>query len=167
MRVITEKDFKDALKSYQLWKELDQRMRSSSSRGVNFHEGISEVLVCYVNSFYHSVGLGSEDAITKDNKLVQIKATSNFDDDLTSFGPRSKFDILHFARLDRQTDQLYLYDISIDFLENIKVNSTETFREQQEQRRRPRFSIIKKIIKPNNLEPYAVIDLKNGNITRK
>ena len=34
-----------------------------------------------------------------------------------------------------------------------KVNSNQTFRDQQEQGRRPRFSIMKDIIEPHNLNP--------------
>lgn len=165
MMEITRENFKNALDSYKLWKELDKRMRDLSSRGVNFHEGISEVLVCYANSFYHSVGKGSEDAFTKDGKQVQIKATSNFDNDLTSFGPTSEFDLLHFARLNKLEDKLYLYNIPLSFLENMKVNKEETFRDQQLMGRRPRFSIINKIIIPYNLKPYAIIDLVTGHIT--
>jgi len=163
---ITKDKFFEILEAYQLWKRFDEVMRKHSSRGVNLHEGITEVIVCYVNDFYHSIGQGSEDAFNKYNEQVQIKATSNFDSDLTSFGPTSEFQHLHFARLNRNGDLLYLYNISIKGLQNIMVNKENTFREQQNQNRRPRFSIIKKIIIPKKLKPYAKVNLINGQITK-
>jgi hypothetical protein len=49
---------------------------------------------------------GSYDAISSDGKTIQVKATSKFDDDLSSFGPRSVFDFLHFARFDTEKDEV-------------------------------------------------------------
>jgi len=167
MAKITTELFEEILEIYSLWKELDLRLRKVSSRGVNIHEGISEIIVCYVNGFEHSVGRGSEDAFTDLGEQVQIKATSNYNDDLTSFGPRSQFDLLHFARLDKLNDVFYLYDIPLEDLNETYVNKTQTFREQQMQGRRPRFSIIKKFIEPRNLDYYASVDLRTGQITRK
>lgn len=164
--MITDQDFKFALENYRVWKDFDTRMRKVASRGVNFHEGISEPIVCYVNGFTHSVGQGSEDAWTSDNKQVQIKGSSNFDSDLTSFGPTSEFDYLHFARLNKDEDILYLYDIPLEDLYNTKVNATQTMKMQQDQGRRPRFSIIQKYIKEKNLTPYAKVDLTTGSIIR-
>lgn len=108
---------------YFKWKELNLLIKKHYTRGVNLHEAITEHLVCILNNYeLHASSGGSEDAITKDNKKVQIKATSNFNDDLTSFGPKSKFDILEFLRLDLENDKFYCYRIPIDNLNNIKVN---------------------------------------------
>lgn len=167
MAKITKELFEEILEVYQLWKELDFRLRKVSSRGVNIHEGISEVIVCYVNGFEHSVGAGSEDAFTDSGEKVQIKATSNYNGDLTSFGPTSEFDLLHFARLDKLADVFYLYDIPLEDLNNTYVNIKQTFKEQQLQGRRPRFSIISKFIEPKKLEYYASVDLRTGKITKK
>jgi type-2 restriction enzyme bsp6I len=95
-------------------------------------------------------------------KKVQVKASSNFNSDLTSFGPTSEFDILEFARLNQEENKLYLYKIPIDNLYDINVNSNETFKEQQQSGRRPRFSIIEKYIKEYNLKHYAVVDMITG-----
>lgn len=146
---------------YHHWKELNRQIKELYTRGINFHEVFSEIIVCYVNDCYHSIGEGSEDAFTKDNLKVQIKSTSNFNSDLTSFGPNSKFDILEFARLDQDSDYLYLYKIPIKKLNKINVNKNQTFKQQQEENRRPRFSIINTFIKPYNIQPYAKIDMKN------
>lgn len=164
---VDEQQFYDILEAYKIWKEFDSTMRKYSSRGVNFHEGISEVIVCYVNDFRHSIGMGSEDAITKNNELVQVKATSNFDNDLTSFGPTSKFDKLHFARLKRDTDELYLYEIPIDELYEIKVNNKETLKDKQEKGQRPRFSIINRYLREESVRPYAIVNMNTKEIKRE
>lgn len=161
---INEEKYNSVLYAYTLWKKFDEVMREISSRGVNLHEGISEVVVCYVNDFYHSIGRGSEDAETRNHLKVQVKASSNFDDDLTSFGPTSEFDFLHFARLHRESDKLYLYDIPLNTLYDIKVNEKETFKDKQNNGQRPRFSIIKNFLK--DAKPYAIVNMINGEITR-
>lgn len=159
--------FKKMLHLYPLWKELNSGIKEVYSRGVNFHEAFSEYIVCYVNGYTHSLGGGSEDAFTSNGEKVQIKGSSNFDTDLTSFGPTSEFEILEFARLDQSEDKLYLYRIPIDELYDIKVNKTETFREQQQNKRRPRFSIIKNYILADNISCYAIVNLKTGKIDKK
>ena len=124
----------------------------------------SEFIVCYVNDYYHSIGKGSEDAYTNNMIKVQIKGTSNYNNDLTSFGPTSEFNILEFARLDQDNDNLYLYKIPIDNLYNVHVNKTETFKQQQLAGRRPRFSVISAYIERYDLCPYAVVDMNTGEI---
>ncbi len=110
------------------------------------------------------MGAGSEDAFTENMDLkVQIKGSSNFNSDLTSFGPTSEFDILEFARLDQDEDKLYLYRIPIDELYDVHVNKKQTFKQQQLEGRRPRFSIISNYIEKYNLNPYAVVDMISGN----
>lgn len=163
---VNKNDYMRILDAYKTWKKFDEMMREYSSRGVNFHEGISETIVCYVNDFYHSVGKGSEDAVTNNEELVQVKASSNFNEDLTSFGPTSKFDFLHFARLDKEEDKLYLYDIPIKELYEVPVNKNETFKDKQLKGQRPRFSIIKKYLSEDKEKPYAIVDLNTGNINK-
>jgi hypothetical protein len=53
-----------------------------------------------------AINEGSYDAKSSKGNLIQIKATSRFENDLTSFGPRSKFDKLHFARFDIEKDEV-------------------------------------------------------------
>ena len=152
---------------YFLWKELNNGIKEVYTRGINIPEALTEPICCYVNGYLLSIGGGSEDAvIPQTNELVQIKATSNWDSDLTSFGPSSEFDCLHFVRLNQSEDKMYLYEIPIEDLANVRVNSTETFEEQQRQNRRPRFSIINKYIVPYGIRHYAVVDLRTGEIER-
>ncbi len=152
---------------YFIWKKLNSEIKEYYTRGVNLPESITEPICCYVNGFLLSLGNGSEDAIIPEtNELVQIKATSNFNSDLTSFGPKSSFHYLHFVRLNQIEDKMYLYDIPTYELKNLMVNSYETFKEQQMQGRRPRFSIINAYIEKYKIEPYAIVDLASGKIER-
>lgn len=164
MQKISKQNYDEIISLYPLWKELNQKIKSLYSRGVNFHEVFSEFIVCYVNDYYHSLGAGSEDAFTNDMIKVQIKGTSNFNADLTSFGPTSEFEILEFARLNQNNDYLYLYRIPIDELYNLFVNKKQTFRQQQKDNRRPRFSIISSFIDKFYIKHYAVVNMITGEI---
>lgn len=164
MEKISKKKFNLVISLYPKWKELNKDIKSLYSRGINFHEVFSEFIICYINDYYHSLKAGSEDAVTNNNIKVQIKSTSNYDSDLTSFGPTSEFEILEFARLNQELDLLYVYKIPINDLYNIPVNKFQTFREQQKEGRRPRFSIIKNFIEPYNLNPYVIINMKTGEV---
>lgn len=166
--VVDKSRFKDSIKAYFLWKELDSIIRNSHSRGVNIPETITEALLCYVTGFKLNKGSGGDAYDDVNEKVIEIKATSNFDRDTTSFSPKEQFDSLHFVRLDKREDIIYFYDLEMDSndLKKIKVNSTETVEDQQKQKRRPRFSVIKFIINERGLEPYAKIDLRTQKITK-
>ena len=43
--------FKDTIKAYFLWKELDTIIRTSHTRGINIPETITETLLCFVSDF--------------------------------------------------------------------------------------------------------------------
>ena len=164
---ITEDRFKKVIGLYFNWKELNGGIKEDYTRGVNLPEALTEPICCYVNGYLLSLGEGSEDAVVPSNgQLVQIKASSNFDRDLTSFGPQSRFNLLHFVRLNQLEDRMYLYDIPVENLKQVKVNANETYEEQQSQGRRPRFSIIDKYIKAYGIEPYAIVDLRTEEIIR-
>lgn len=152
--------FLDGIEMYFLWKELDLRIRSSATRGINFPETISEALACYALSFKWNKGSGG-DAING-NEVIEFKATSNWDKDTSSFSPTEKFDKLYFLRLDKRNDELYIYDTGFnsDNLKKIKVNKKETLEQQQQAGRRPRFSVINTIIVPEGLMPIIKINIR-------
>lgn len=164
---ITEDIYDRVRELYFLWKELNSGIKEIYTRGINLPEALTEPICCYVNGYLLSIGGGSEDAIIPGtNEKVQIKGSSNWDSDLSSFGPNSEFQHLHFVRLNQSEDKMYLYYIPINTLENLMINSTQTFLDQQRQGRRPRFSILQKYIKPYNLMPYAIVNMKTGEIQR-
>lgn len=146
---------------YFLWKDLNTGLRSVVTRGINFPEAISEPIVCYsLDLLWNKGSFG--DARTNDGKVVEIKACSNFDRDLTSFSPKMEFDALVFLRLDQKNNLAYIYDTKLNSttLGEIQVNATQTLKDQQEQGRRPRFSIINKLIIPQDLKPAAIFDIR-------
>lgn len=164
MSNVTENDLKQIITAYHYWKTLNEKLKIFASRTVNFPEAISEALVCYQLG-YHWHNKANTKAVgdaTFNGKLVEIKATSNFNSDLTSFSPDTKFDILIFARLNLQDDKLYIYDLNLNYsqFQQLKVNKTQTILDQQNNKRRPRLRIIESIITPNNLQPVAIMDLK-------
>lgn len=165
---IDKSRFLDAIKAYFLWKELDMIIRSAHTRGINIPETITETLLCYVSNFKLNKGSGGDAFDDSTNRIIEIKATSNYERDTSSFSPKEEFDTLYFVRLDKREDIMYFYDLGINSLalKDIKVNSTQTLGEQQNQGRRPRFSIIKFIIEPKDLKPYAKLDLRTKKIER-
>ncbi|WP_368294114.1 Bsp6I family type II restriction endonuclease [Dehalobacter sp. TBBPA1] len=166
LKKISKEDFDECIDIYFEWKKLSKRIKKIYGRGLNFPELVSEYLCCYVNKFEHSTKKGSEDAVGKKGKKIQIKATSNYNSDLSSFGPKSEFDELHFVRLNLEEDKLEFYKISPRRLNKVIVKKNITFKERQKEGKRPRFSIINKLIEPLQLEPYATIDLINKKISR-
>jgi hypothetical protein len=160
--------FNDAIEMYFLWKELDARIRTSATRGVNFPETITEALCCYVMGFKWNKGTGGDAIDEVNNRVIEMKATSNYNSDLTSFSPSEQFDDLFFLRLDKRNDELYIYDTGInsDALKLVKVNQTETLKDQQDAGKRPRFSVINYIIEPLGLEPVAKLNLRTLQIEK-
>lgn len=158
--------FNDSIKAYFLWKELDALLRRSHTRGANISETITEALVCFVTGYKLNRGAGGDAFDETTGEVVEIKATSNFERDTSSFSPNEIFDKLHFVRLDKRNDQMYFYDLGIDSnrLKQISVSASQTLGEQQAQGRRPRFSIIKQIIEPNAIREYATLDLRTKQI---
>jgi len=161
---VTKQDLKLILESYKAWKNLNISLGNFASRTVNFPEAISESLACYNLGYeWHNKTQTKKvgDATSGNGKLVEIKATSNFDRDLTSFSPKTKFEILIFARLDLLNDKLYIYDLNMNFsqFEKMSVNSSQTIAEQQENKRRPRLSLVK-YIEDKQITPLSILDLK-------
>ena len=92
--------------------------------------------------------------INKNNR-IQVKGCS-VSIDLTSFGPRSVWDELYFVHFfpNQMYDGCYnIYFIDNHLIYEHKVSKSETFLDQQRQGRRPRFSIMKDIVEPNQIEP--------------
>lgn len=55
---------------------------------------------------------------------------------------------------------MFIYELGLNSqdLGNYSVNSRETIQDQRQQRRRPRISILNKIIIPNNMQPDMIFD---------
>lgn len=159
MRVSKEM-FEKVVDLYFLWKQLNMGMKDLGPRGVNFPDAISEIMVCYAMGFEWNRE-SSGDATDKNGRLVEIKATSNYDSDLSSFSPNTSFSALYFLRLDRDADVAEIYDMNMDFrsFQKLRVNQKESVEVQQKSGRRPRLSLIK-VIEREGIKPKCRIDIE-------
>lgn len=159
----------DVCDAYFKWKDLNNSLKNYCSRGLNFPETISEPMACYALS---QIGKetkwnkGSAGDAQRGDKKLEMKATSNFDSDLTSFGPKCDFNDLIFLRLDYANNKLYVYDTGIDSeeLKCLPANQTETVGEQQAQKRRPHISIIDTVINARGLKPSCIFDIRRAEV---
>lgn len=160
-------DKKLLFKIYNDWRQLCNNLSLVKARGVNLPEGLSESAFCLVMNAVRTTKSISKVNTSFDayniatQKRIQIKACSVLPD-LTSFGPKSVWDQIYFVDFYKQgkwdgTFDIYLIDSNDIY--TFKVNATETMRQQQEQKRRPRFSIYKGIIKAKKLKPVMTGDL--------
>ena len=138
-------------------------MREYKLREPNFPEGLSEVAFCLFSRSKRFISLKGKSSASfdtfnlKKNRAEQIKASS-VERDLTSFGPKSKWDDLYFLDFynDGKLDGRFnVYKISSQWIYKIKVNKKQTFKQQQKQGKRPRFSITEDIIEKKGLKPVA------------
>ncbi len=157
----------DVCDSYFKWKDLNNSLKNYVSRGINFPETISEPMGCYALNYLWNKGSGG-DAQDRNGRKIEMKATSNFDSDLTSFGPRCEFDNLIFLRLDYSNNKLYVYDteLSSNDLKTLPANKTETVGEQQVQKRRPHISVINGIINARGLKPVCIFNIRKAEIEK-
>lgn len=149
---------------YFRWKKLNDAIKKISTRGINLPEAISEHAFCLFFPDCTRVvklksGKCSYDVLNKKTgSRIQIKASS-IDDDLTSFGPRSEWDELFFLDFSKGDGSFKVYKIESNWIYQHKVNKTQTFQQQQDQSRRPRFSITKDIINTRELKPIKICKL--------
>lgn len=151
------------LKIYDKWKKINSECESIYSRKINLPECISERIFCFhtnsviIKRVYSSKKYSNSfDCYNEETKTkIQLKACS-VKYDLSSFGPRSKFDKLYFMFIDTNKDKYYIWEIDNIYLDNVQVNQTTSFRQQQEKGLRPRFSIRKHIVDKYNLDPTYV-----------
>lgn len=157
---------KEVIRIYFHWKTLDTEIKTlSSSRGINFPSEISEYMTCYVLGYYINKSSGG-DAIDLTNpekhRIIEIKGSSAEKQSApNSFSPNENYDELIFSRLDKDNDILKIYctGMSSEDIKKIKVNKNETVEDQQKQGRRPRFSIMDKLIEPNDLKPNYIFHI--------
>ena len=96
----------------------------------------------------------------KTGEKIQIKAASIYPD-ATSFSLSSDYDKVYFLDFSKGDDSFKVYDIPLKLIEKTIVNKkkNETFKDQQNQSRRPRFSITKEIIISKGFKPVKVCKL--------
>jgi hypothetical protein len=159
---LDKEDGEEFKRLFDLWKTLNVGLEKYG-RKVNIPEVISEGMFCVFSGSVRYIkktkgkGKVSFDTINLEkSSREQIKATS-IEKDLTSFGPKTEWDELYFVdfynngKLDG-TFNVYL--IPNDLIYANQVNSGQTMKEQQAEKRRPRMS-IKEIIEANDIKAIA------------
>ena len=152
---------------YRNWRKLSDDLRILGGRGVNLPEVLSEgsfALEMDVLRVVKSISGANSSWDCYDpvrHKRIQVKACSVLPD-LTSFGPTSQWDEIYFLDFYREGNwdgTFDIYKIDNDLIYNHKVNERQTMKDQQEQKRRPRFSIFKEIIQKKEMRPIKTGDL--------
>lgn len=162
----------NALRIYQHWKQLDAEVKAISTRGINFPSELSEIFVCYALGLLWKKKGGGDAIEPNENRIIEIKGSGSYRDDLSTFSPSENFDELIFAKVKKDDDIILIWQTGINSndLSKIKVNKKQTVGDQQKEGKRPRFSVEKEIIRANELEPdykfdliaKTVIDLETG-----
>ncbi len=154
-------DIPDVKEAYNAWRMQKYKAKKLHGRAPNIPEYITETCLCLAKNyvrFYKAIKLknGSFDCFDiLYEKANQVKACS-VADDLTSFGPKSKWDKLYFLDFynDGVDDGTFdIYEIPDDLIYNCFVKKGRTFKEAQDLGLRPRISIKTKIILPFGIEP--------------
>lgn len=149
--------------AYFKWKDLNTYISNNSHRGMNMPDAISEPMGCYCLGYLWNRGdeIGdATDPVTR-NK-IEFKATSRFEGDLSSFGPKCKFDNLVFLRFKLDDNLLYIYDLQVNSEDfgMYPANQRETIQDQKNQGRRPHVSLQRLFVEGKNLEPDIIFDIR-------
>lgn len=162
------KDFSQLQEIFKNWLEMNKKLKTLGGRGLNVPDVFSEALFCLAFNAVRTNGTAhSYDCVLRSTgDGVQVKSAS-IPTDCTSFGPTSTWDLLYFADFapNGTVDGIVkFYKIEDNDVYNLVLNSKkhETFRDQQRQGRRPRFSIQSCIIKPKHLAPVKTINILKG-----
>lgn len=172
---VDEARIKTVIDTYFHWKELDAEIKTlSGTRGINLPSELSEYMACYALKLKLNKAPSEGDAVDesdpKNKLIIEIKGCSAESGTApNSFSPSEKFDDLVFVRLVKKDDKLKIYrtGINSEKLKRIKVNKTQTVGDQQKEKRRPRFSIQKKIIDKLKLKPDVVFYIREKRIECK
>ena len=160
-------DFKILIDIFKDWVKINKRLTSLGGRSINVPEILSEAIYCIHFGAVRTNGTGySYDCVDiNTGEGIQVKSSS-IKFDLTSFGPRSKWDKLIFVDFasNGEIDGIVKFYHIDENIYDIVLNKSkaETFKDQQNQGRRPRFGIKKEIIIANKKAPILEINLLEG-----
>ncbi len=164
-------DFKKLQDIFKDWLKINKKLKELGGRNLNVPDVFSEALFCLAFNAIRTNGTAySYDCVIRNTgEGVQVKSAS-IPNDCTSFGPTSTWDLLYFADFapnGKVDGCVKFYKIEDQDVYSLVLNSKkhETFKDQQLQGRRPRFSIQDSIIRPKGLKPIKTIDLISGTIS--
>lgn len=156
--------------AYFKWKDLNTYISNNSHRGINMPDAISEPIGCYALGLLWNRGDEAGDATDpKTQKKIEMKATSRFEGDLSSFGPKCQFDDLVYLRFKLDDNLVYIYDLQINSEEfgALPANKTQTIQDQKDQGRRPHISLQTLFVERHNLIPDVIFDIRRCRIYQK
>ena len=146
--------FHDVFAAFKNFKNAGQFF----NQRVNLPEGLSEGVVSrYIDGIFrfekiikNNYGISKFDGFNEiSKKFIEVKACSVFPD-LTSWSPGPFFDLFYFVDFSSLDGKFKIFEINIDSneIKKIKVSKTETFGDQIDKNRRPRFSVYEEFINP-------------------
>lgn len=165
--IIDDARIDETCSAYFKWKDLNTYIKNNSRRGLNMPDAISEPMGCYCLGLLWNRNDEAGDATNPEtNQKIEFKATSRFDGDLSSFGPRTTFDDLVYLRFNLDENLLYIYDLKINSEEfgRLPANSKETIQDQKNQGRRPHVSLQELFVNAKQLKPDIIFDIRRCKI---
>ena len=146
------------------WLDINVKLKRLGGRTMNVPDVFSEAIYCiHFNAIRTNGKAYSYDCVDiLSGEGIQVKSSS-IPEDLSSFGPRSTWDRLIFADYcsnGKVDGVVKFYEIDNSIYSLILNHSKgQTFSDQQKLGLRPRLSIKKSIIIPNEIEPILTINL--------
>lgn len=169
----TKEDLSAINEMYFAWKKLGEMFQYYGCRRANLPEVISEGLPSALFGWartnnLHLVNIDNSADLVDicSGEAIQIKGVSVYgegDGGPTSFGPDTKFDRLIVMHVRLDEDKAYFYEMDAKNYKDWKVNGQMSLREQQDQKRRPRLTLLP-IIREQELLPFAVYDFNASTI---
>ena len=160
------------LKLFNSWIDYQNAGKFFHQR-TNIPEGLTESVVAKdLPNVYRKIkvtkglkGKSKFDCYKTDTKqFIEVKGCS-IPNDLTSWSPKPFFDFFCFVDFSTLDGKYKIFQININSeeLKNEKVSASETFQDQIDKKRRPRFSVYEKFINKSYRctgEPILEGDLK-------
>lgn len=168
-----KEDKKTLRKFFEDWEYLCQRSYAiGGTRKINLPESLSEAIFCIEMNVARRVGgSASFDCYDFQNKRrIQVKGSSSIGP--TQFGPKTNQDdtyFIYFKKLAESKNiknlkdfpgEYHIYKLEDSQIDNVAVNKQQKLKDQKKEKRRGRFVVYNKLIKPNNVEPLIVGDIK-------
>jgi hypothetical protein len=153
-----DEDIPNLLSALNAWVTYKDALKKISGRNPNIPESLTEAVVSkHFDNTYRKIevlknndkSLTKFDCYKKDTKeIIEVKGCS-VTPDLTSWSPKPFFHFfcfVDFSSLDGKY-KIYKIDISSEELKQLEVNKNgETFQDQIDSKRRPRFSVYENFI---------------------
>lgn len=137
------------------WDTFKNTCKLLKQREPNLPEGLTENLTA-LHLEAKLIISGSGDLLGKNGEIFEVKGSSS--PGPNSFSPKSAFDNLIYVYYDAnlKTFSVYVLNLAHKDLLDLKMNKNETFQDQANAGRRPRFSIMKEFVIPYGLKSDAV-----------